>query len=360
VISREIYADELRRYHGKIAQWLMRRDQQRADDRWGSLAYHLFESGDSDTLVRTVDASFLEGKLRRFGYAVLEDVDLVSRALLDSGDPSAIERCTGLIDAITRAGGDDLALQASRTVRFGNEGGMRVQRPRAASIATVDVDIAIVPRSAVSADFAVAVPDGDRVAVMIGDAPASGLTSAFVARFAASAFRQRVRAIGTDQLSEIVEGLRSTLRRHRYFDRLAVLAAVLDPSAGVLTIANAGLPFPVRRSGRTGRCDRLVARGDLLTASDAAGRPWLEVRHCELDVDDAVIFISDGITEASRLDDPYGYRFKALLENHAYADAAEMGAAILTGWFAHARPPGYVDDATVVTAIVRSVAASHG
>jgi hypothetical protein len=71
-----LYGDELRRSHAAIARWLQRPENVSNQYRWASLAHHLFDAGDRAGLLAAVDSAFLAEKIRRFGYGVLEDVEL--------------------------------------------------------------------------------------------------------------------------------------------------------------------------------------------------------------------------------------------------------------------------------------------
>ena len=75
-------------------------------------------------------------------------------------------------------------------------------------------------------------------------------------------------------------------------------------------------------------------------------------RHAELNEGDAVVFVTDGVTEAGRLDDPYGYRFTSLLERQKHLTARAITEGVLGEWSAHPRPFGFVDDAAIVAAVV--------
>jgi hypothetical protein len=106
---------------------------------------------------------------------VLDDIDLLARSLLAGGDPRAVETCVALVEHVAAAGGGRLAADASDAVgsaaRPHETGG---DHAAVQTVSGIDVHAALVPKSAVSADF-VSRPLGDRLAIAIGDAPASGL-----------------------------------------------------------------------------------------------------------------------------------------------------------------------------------------
>jgi hypothetical protein len=96
-VTRELlFEDELVDYHRTLAGWLQRPDCRSHDYRWQSLSHHLYRAGDHDGLRRAVTPAFLADKVRRFGYGVLEDVELLARALLEAGDPRLVEESVTL------------------------------------------------------------------------------------------------------------------------------------------------------------------------------------------------------------------------------------------------------------------------
>src|SRR5262249_25464691 len=74
VVGDLLYEDELRDYHKRLAAWLESSAPKGRDYYWNSLTYHLFHAGEWQALQR-IDDQFLAGKLRRFGYGVLEDLE---------------------------------------------------------------------------------------------------------------------------------------------------------------------------------------------------------------------------------------------------------------------------------------------
>ena len=95
-----------------LADWLGRPASRNTDYRWQSLAHHLFEAGRHDELLRAIDPTFLEEKARRFGYGVLEDVELLARTMLAACDPAAVERCVAIVEGLRAAVGGDVIGEA--------------------------------------------------------------------------------------------------------------------------------------------------------------------------------------------------------------------------------------------------------
>jgi hypothetical protein len=360
-VTRELlYGDELPEYHGRLASWLLRPESRAYDYRWSSLTYHLFASGNHAGLLRWIDDAFLKEKVRRFGYAVLEDIELLTKALLEVGDPSLVERCVGLVEGLRREVGGDLIGDARRSVQGYRLGPAafwsRVLAPAVLAVPGVDVWVGMLPKLAVGADFFEVVPLGDRLVLVLGDAPGAGLKPAFVARFVGNLCRRLVNQGGQHDPGGLLHRLNEVLSEHDYFQTIAVQCAELDPKAGVVTLASAGLPYPVLYAARRGRCDILPLRGELLHAAlDPHARPpaW-EARRAEMAPGDVLLMVTDGLTEAYRPGPgAYQYRFTRLVEEQAGQTARSVGEAILDDWRSHAREADYVDDVTVVVAAAR-------
>jgi serine phosphatase RsbU (regulator of sigma subunit) len=270
-----------------------------------------------------------------------------------------VERCVGLVEGLRREVGGDLIEDARRSVQGYRPGPAafwsRVQAPAVPTVPGVDVWVGMLPKLAVGADFFEVVPRGDRLVLVLGDAPGAGLKPAFVARFVGNLCRL-VQQEGQHDLGGLLRRLNQLLSGHDYFQTIAVQCAELDPKAGVVTLANAGLPYPVLYTARRGRCDILRLRGELLHAAldpDAEPPAW-ESRRAEMAPGDVLLMVTDGLTEAYRPGaGAYQYRFTRLVEEQAGRTARSMGEAILEDWRSHAREADYVDDVTVVVAAVR-------
>jgi stage II sporulation SpoE-like protein len=352
-----LFADELPDHHRAIADWLMRPESRAYEYRATSLAYHLFEAGDRDRLVTTIDRAFLAEKVRRSGYAVLEDVEILTRAMLDAGDAALVERCVALVDGLREVVGGDVIEDTRRAVQSfqAGAGRSRIISPRVPAVPGLDVYVGMLPKVEVSADFIEIVPSGNRLAIAIGDAPATGLKSAFVARFIGSLFRRLVLDSSQVHLGDLMATLDRTISAHPYFERVSMQCVELDPAAGLMKLASAGHPYPVLYSARREKCDRLPLRGDLLHARFAGDPlPHFEQRRAEIAPGDVLVLVTDGLTEGHLLQgDPYSYRFMRIIEAAPRGGARAIGEAILDDWQNHHREGDYADDVTViVTAIV--------
>jgi serine phosphatase RsbU (regulator of sigma subunit) len=349
-----LYEDELRKSHRRIADWLQLPANRSNEYRWASLSYHLFESGSFDELVKLIDERFLAEKANRFGYAVLEDIELWSRVQLQMNDPAVVERCVSLVEGLRRIVGGDL-LDFAATIKPYQPGPKSFRTnliaPPVRSVARLDVYAGVLPKAEVAADFFEIIPVGNRLVIAIGDAPSLGLKSAFVARFIGNLFHRLVDGAKVLHLGEVLARLNDTLASQDYFERVSMQCVEVDPTNGIVRMANAGHPYPVHYSSRRGRCDILPLRGDLLhdlmTSSPNASA--YEEYSVTIGSGDVIVLMTDGLTEDHVLNgDPYGYRFTAIIEVHAKERAETIGEAILDSWRAHPREDDAGDDASVV------------
>jgi hypothetical protein len=352
------YLDVARRReaHSAIARWLKRNDSPRSSEAWQSLAYHLYNAGDSVEFYKVITEEFLAAKAVRFGFAVLEDVEFLTRCLLDAGEPALIERTVAMVESLRRVAGGDFMTAAERTVHLTQaapgSGKLALLRR---STSALDVCVGILPKVGVSADFVEVVPNASTLWIIIGDVPGAGLKSAFVARFIANLFRKFVLLTPEATVQEVLMLLHRALRPHDYFDRVSLQCAVLDPAGSRFHIASAGHPYPVLFSAAWHVCARLPIRGPLLE-HDGLAESMSTARTGELNDGDVLVLVSDGLTEGGRLQDPYGYQFCAVVRDNADQPARVITERIFADWRRHARPVDWTDDATIVVAVRRDFA----
>jgi|HubBroStandDraft_6_1064221.scaffolds.fasta_scaffold01011_4 hypothetical protein len=362
VTRKLLYEDELRESHRKLGEWLQGGESRTFDYRWASLAYHLFQSGDHGRLIEVINTEFLAEKVRRFGYAVLEDVELLARSFLEAGDPASVERCVAIVEKLRTIVGGDIIDDATRALRPFRPGPAsfrtRLIAPEIRTIPGLDVYIGALPRTDVSADFFEVVPVGEQQLVIgIGDAPGAGLKSAFVARFLGNLLHQLVQKSSTIHVGEILSKLNSTIGTNQYFERISMQCVNLDPGQGIFHIANAGHPDPILYSARRGKCDILPLSGDLLhdPFELEAQASVYEEYAAEITPGDILVLLTDGLTEAHRLDgNQYGHRFTKIIEYNAGRGSKAIGEAILDDWRVHPRDEDYADDVTVVVITVNA------
>jgi serine phosphatase RsbU (regulator of sigma subunit) len=360
VLRELLFPDEIPDYHRLLACWLQRSECQASDYRYQSLVYHLYHAGERDQLPEAVDGPFLAEKVQRLGYAALEDVELLSRSLLEAGDPALVERCVALVEGLRKVVGGDVIEETRQSLQGYRPGPTafrsRVLAPALPSVPGLEVYVGMLPRVEVGADFFEVIPHEGRLVVALGDAPGTGLRSAFVARFIGNVFRRLVEQSGTPALGEVLGKLNATLSAHPYFQTVSMQCALLDTRRGEVAIASAGHPYPVLYSARRGKCDRLLVRGDLLhSAIPGDALPRYEQRRAEIGPGDILVMLTDGLTEDNRLrGDRYGYRFTRIVEERATQGARAIGEAMLDDWRAFPREGDYSDDVTVLVVSVVS------
>jgi hypothetical protein len=359
-VTRELmFADELRHYHLRVADWLQRPERAAHEYRWTSLAHHLYQSRNRERLWSDINASFLSDKIRRFGYAVLDDIEYLTKSFLEADDPALVERCVGIVDELRNVVGSDIIEDAAHVVQFGGAGQRHprgVVTPPVRSIPGIDVYVGMLPKGPITADFVEIVPRGDQLLIAIGDAPSSGIKSAFVARFIANVFGALANETKAPAPAELLNEVSRRVFSHQYFEWVSMQCVELNAKVGRLAIANAGQPFPVLYSAARERWDTLPVRGELLHSGELGSREphQYDDRHAEIEVGDVIVLLSDGLTEASaRFHNPYGYRFARLLPQWAGLSARQIGELILESWQAHPRAEDWADDVTVVVAIIR-------
>ena len=346
------YGDELRDYHRMFVKWLIEPPARSRDYYWSSFAHHLFHAGDVPLLLARLDDAFLAEKLRLFGYGVLEDLELLARALLEAGDPAFVDTCVARLEGVRRIVGSSIVDDVARSVQPHRSSARTVGMltPRLSTVPGIDAAAVLIPKGAVTADFIEVIPREGTLVVAIGDAPSAGLNSAFVARFIATIVQSLVRSPGTLHLGRLLTRVSTTIATHAHFARVSMQLVSLDLASGVAELASAGHPYPVLYSARYGRCDRLPVRGVLLHAQQAGHgeAPAYELRHAEIGAGDVLVLVSDGMTEAGPEPAPYGYRFAKTVSENAGAGAKAIADAILRDWRTHlaGKPPA--DDAAIL------------
>ena len=350
-----LYEDELRESHRKIATWLERPENRDNPYRLHSLAHHLFESDDRDALFRSINAEFLMAAARRLNYSVLESLEVLTRALLERGDPTVIEQCVELVESLQPVFGSSIMAELAETLQPYRSGPetfrSRLIEPRLPAIPGIELYAGVLPKAEVPADFFEIAAIEERLLVAIGDAPSVGFKSAFVARFIANFFRDLVTRGKFRDLAALLTAVDSKIRGYDYFRRISMQCMALDQKRGVVRIANAGHPYPVHYVARRSKCDILPLPGDVLY-SGVPGEPRprsFEEFALEVAPGDLLVLITDGLTEAQILKgDPYGYRFTQIIESRSNDSARAIGRAILDAWRIHPREIDSGDDVTLV------------
>ena len=152
-----------------------------------------------------------------------------------------------------------------------------------------------------------------RLGIVVGDATGKGVPAALVMASARSMLRAVAQASYSpgDVLSRVNDGLVTDIPTNMF---VTCFYAILDPTSGSLTYANAGhdLPYLHRNDG----AEELRARGMPLGLMPGMG---YEVKEITLGAGDGALLYSDGLVEAH---DPKGKMFgfpklRALVAEHA-------------------------------------------
>lgn len=128
---------------------------------------------------------------------------------------------------------------------------------------------------------------------------------------------------------------------------LSAFYATIDLANGRLTYANGGLDWPLWWRAATGKITLLDAPGMVLGAF--ANVP-LQDRHVQIDEGDALIFFTDGITEARNADCQFfgDERLAGVIAEHAAGSAQQLVTAIETAVADFVADMPQSDDLTLV------------
>jgi sigma-B regulation protein RsbU (phosphoserine phosphatase) len=160
----------------------------------------------------------------------------------------------------------------------------------------------------------------------VGDVAGKGTAAALYGAFASGTVRAR--AFERHRPADLLQRVNRTLRRRGLDGFFCTLAyAVFDLKERRLTLANSGLPYPLRYRADTGRAEPLEIPGVPLGAFDGSS---YDQRTFDLGAGDVFVFFTDGVVEASRDGEEYGHaRLREQVERHANLRAGALGARIL-------------------------------
>lgn len=354
VVSELVFEDERVMAHDRLADWLVKM-KSGSDYFYDGLAYHLFHANRQDDLSGLLDATFLQTKLERRGFQVLEDIDLMTQTLLASQDPDVVATTASLVEGLSRnspAGFErslGLAIGDVQQNAFLSDAELLV--PRLPDVASADLFAGMVSRESVSADFISVVPFENKLALAIGDAPGKGLRSAFVARFLRSLFEDMVQRPNSLTVAEMLAEINRNASQHVLFETISMLCVEIEFDSQVMTFASAGHPLPVLFSSRHASCRRIPVKGELIHSQYDTAASCVEYRQrrCEFESGDVLVLPTDGLTEGHLLTgNAYGYQFQHVIESQHQASANSIGNAILDDWRQHRLQDEYLDDASLL------------
>ncbi|HUG52174.1 MAG TPA: PP2C family protein-serine/threonine phosphatase, partial [Vicinamibacteria bacterium] len=186
--------------------------------------------------------------------------------------------------------------------------------------------------------------------VAVGDVTGKGVPAALFGAFASGTIRARAmerRAPG-DLLTRVNRTLRKRGAEGFY---CTVAFAHFDFPRRRMVLANSGLPYPLVYRAAERRVETIELAGLPLGSFDGV---TYEEREVPLASGDAVVFYTDGLTEAYRRGEDYGMtRLAAVLESAAEGTAALVGERILSDVDAFLGDAPLADDLTLVVVKVR-------
>lgn len=245
-----------------------------------------------------------------------------------------IDVYTDISEAVGRAAEIERAYEEARkTAESFQRGLLPTAVPRLPRTSLVAHYVPAAGRRAVCGDFYdfVPLPDG-RVAFVIGDVCGIGPAAAHDAALA----RYTLRSLSDDEPdpSKLLEHLNQHLLRHLAPERFVrLLYAVLDPERAAFEYANAGHVPPVLFRCRSGEVHWLEEGGIALGIEDDAR---FKVARVQLEPGDTVLLFTDGLTEATRNDQPFGRgRLVDLVHDYGVGTPGDLVQALrraVEGW----------------------------
>ena len=193
--------------------------------------------------------------------------------------------------------------------------------------------------------YAIALPSPDHLGFLIADASGHSVAASMVAILSRSAFNDV--SGSTTSPGAVLSAM--NLRLQGLADERFVTAfyGVFNRRTRELTYANAGHPYPLRYSARTGEVQPLVAHGFMLGI--IPDEEYREQR-APLEPGDRLCFYTDGLVEArNELGEGYGTdRLKACLTAHGRLGAGAITEQILADQRSFRGEQPLSDDVTLV------------
>jgi sigma-B regulation protein RsbU (phosphoserine phosphatase) len=186
---------------------------------------------------------------------------------------------------------------------------------------------------------------GGLLGVATGDVSGKGVPAALYGAFASGTVRRR--AFERRGPADLLRRVNGTLRRRGIEGMFCTLAyAFFDFPDRSVRVANSGLPYPLHYRAENGRAAPLKVSGLPLGTFDGVGYEELSV---ELGPGDAIVFYSDGVTEALRGHEEYGVkRLLRALETHGMLSATELGERLMADLEGFVEGEAPVDDITLI------------
>ena len=193
--------------------------------------------------------------------------------------------------------------------------------------------------------------DKDRLAIVVGDVAGKGFPAALVMAWVTS--QLRVAAHQVLGPAEVMARINRSLLEARQEELFVTLFyGVLDRRKMSLKFCNAGhIPPLVRRGGMGGLQDTLVEAVELASGMPVGMLPETSFEEGEISLGkgDAVLLVSDGVTEANGdADEMYGMDRLCKAMARPFASPADMVSDLLGDLRAFSKGRPQVDDITIV------------
>lgn len=213
---------------------------------------------------------------------------------------------------------------------------------------TMEIDAISTPAFEVGGDYYDVVElDGGKVGIVVGDVSGKGVSAAFYMSEVKGIFQSLSRLYPSPRqfMIKANEALSSSIDKHSF---VSLIYAVLDVTSGSLTLARAGHCPLLHLSGEQVTYLRPGGMG-LGLSNGSAFESSMEECSIQLRAGDICVFYTDGLTEARRGDDEFGYdRLLQAVVASKHKSASQLKDALLNTVRLHAEKEEYDDDLTVL------------
>jgi sigma-B regulation protein RsbU (phosphoserine phosphatase) len=221
-------------------------------------------------------------------------------------------------------------------------------------VAFADISVYFSPAYEVGGDYYdFFLLDDRRLGFVIADVSGKGLAAAFVMAELKGIFESLAGVVTApgQLLAKANDVLRKSLEKNRF---VSASYGLIDPRSMVLRVARAGhMPFFLNSGGRI---ETLVPPGLVLGAADEPlFSEKLKETAVPLHAGDAIVFITDGISEAKNLfGSEFGYeRLKSVIQSVGDASAEGLAKFIMAEVKAFVNQPVQYDDITLLVVKIR-------